>query len=50
MKTKRKVTLVAATFTLTVFVFGITGCNTVAGVGKDIERAGTVVQDAAKKK
>jgi predicted small secreted protein len=26
------------------------GCNTVAGIGKDVEKAGEVVQDAAKKK
>jgi predicted small secreted protein len=28
----------------------LSGCNTVAGVGKDVERAGEAVQDAAKKK
>jgi predicted small secreted protein len=28
----------------------LAGCNTVAGVGKDVERAGEAVQDAAKKK
>lgn len=26
----------------------IAGCNTVAGMGKDIEKAGEVVQDSAK--
>ena len=26
------------------------GCNTIQGIGKDVERAGEVVQDAAKKK
>jgi predicted small secreted protein len=26
------------------------GCNTVAGVGKDIQKAGDVIEDAAKKK
>ncbi|MET0681824.1 MAG: entericidin A/B family lipoprotein [Casimicrobiaceae bacterium] len=26
----------------------ISGCNTVAGAGKDIERGGEVVQDSAK--
>lgn len=28
----------------------LTGCNTVAGVGKDMQRAGEAVEDAAKKK
>jgi predicted small secreted protein len=28
----------------------LAGCNTVAGVGKDVEKAGEVVQDAANKK
>lgn len=26
----------------------LAGCNTVAGMGKDIEKAGEVVQDSAK--
>lgn len=26
----------------------VAGCNTVAGMGKDIEKAGEVVQDSAK--
>ena len=29
------------------FVVMITGCNTVAGAGKDIERGGQAVQDTA---
>jgi entericidin A len=28
----------------------LAGCNTIAGVGKDVEKAGEVVQDAANKK
>lgn len=28
----------------------LTGCNTVAGVGKDVQRGGQVLEDAAKKK
>ena len=28
----------------------IAGCNTMAGVGKDIQKAGETVEDAAKKK
>lgn len=31
-------------------VIGATaGCNTIAGAGKDLERGGEVIQDAAKK-
>ncbi len=29
-------------------LFVLTGCNTMAGAGKDIERGGEKVQDAAK--
>lgn len=32
------------------FVITITGCNTVQGIGKDVQKAGEVVQEAAKKK
>jgi predicted small secreted protein len=28
----------------------VSGCNTIAGVGKDVQKAGAVVEDAAKKK
>lgn len=31
-------------------LFFLTGCNTVAGIGKDVERAGEKVQEVAKKK
>jgi predicted small secreted protein len=30
--------------------FMLTGCNTVKGVGQDIQRAGEKLEDAAKKK
>jgi len=33
----------------TLFGIALTGCNTVAGAGKDIERAGESIQGAAKK-
>ncbi len=36
--------------TLIALSFALAGCNTVAGVGKDVQRAGTAVEDAAKKK
>ena len=28
----------------------LSGCNTIAGVGKDVQKAGAAVEDAAKKK
>jgi predicted small secreted protein len=31
-------------------VFALSACNTVAGIGKDVERAGEKVQEVAKKK
>jgi predicted small secreted protein len=37
--------LLAATF-----VLALTACNTVQGVGQDIQRGGQVLEDAAKKK
>ncbi len=36
--------------TLLAFAFILAGCNTVAGIGKDVQRAGGAVEDAAKKK
>ncbi|WP_101046598.1 entericidin A/B family lipoprotein [Macromonas nakdongensis] len=39
------------TFVLLLTVLGLvalTGCNTVAGIGKDVQRGGQVLQDAAK--
>ena len=32
------------------FCFAISGCNTVKGVGQDIQKAGEKIEDAAKKK
>jgi predicted small secreted protein len=32
------------------FVVSITACNTVQGVGKDVQKAGEKIEDAAKKK
>ncbi len=32
------------------FCFVITGCNTVKGVGQDIQKAGEKIEDVAKKK
>jgi entericidin A len=33
-----------------IVLLSLAACNTVAGIGKDVERAGEKVQDAAKKK
>jgi predicted small secreted protein len=32
------------------FAFALAGCNTVKGVGQDIQRAGNAVENAAEKK
>jgi predicted small secreted protein len=32
------------------FCIALTGCNTVKGVGQDIQKAGEKIEDAAKKK
>ena len=40
------------TFALLIAALGLvalTGCNTVAGLGKDVQKGGQVLQDAAKK-
>ncbi|MBU0589627.1 MAG: entericidin A/B family lipoprotein [Gammaproteobacteria bacterium] len=39
----------AALFALS-FAFVLTGCNTVKGVGQDLQKAGEKIEDAAKKK
>lgn len=36
------------TLTLAVAATALAGCNTVAGVGKDLERGGQVIRDTAK--
>jgi predicted small secreted protein len=33
-----------------VALVGLAGCNTVKGVGQDIQKAGSVIEDVAKKK
>ncbi len=35
---------------LIAFCFALTACNTIQGVGKDVKKAGEVVEEAAKKK
>lgn len=41
---KLLITLVAVSFSLAVF-----GCNTVKGVGQDLQKAGEKIEDAARK-
>jgi predicted small secreted protein len=36
--------------TLLAIAFLLAGCNTVRGVGQDVQRAGGAIEDAAKKK
>ena len=37
-------------FALAAVVVFLTGCNTIAGVGQDVQRAGEAVEDLGKKK
>jgi predicted small secreted protein len=37
-------------FALATVVVFLSGCNTLAGVGKDVQRAGEAVEDVAKRK
>ena len=38
-----------ATLIAAVFVLALAGCNTVQGIGKDMQKAGSAVENAAKK-
>ncbi|PUE57833.1 entericidin [Limnohabitans sp. Rim8] len=33
-----------------VAVMGLSACNTMRGIGQDVQKAGTAIEDAAKKK
>jgi predicted small secreted protein len=37
-------------FAIAAVVVFLSGCNTIAGIGKDVQRAGEAVEDVAKKK
>ncbi|TWO68971.1 entericidin A/B family lipoprotein [Caenimonas sedimenti] len=39
-----------ATLIALTFAFAVAGCNTMAGAGKDVQKAGEKLEDAAKKK
>ncbi|MBK6867279.1 MAG: entericidin A/B family lipoprotein [Burkholderiales bacterium] len=40
---------VASTLAAVAMVLGLAACNTVQGVGKDVQKAGSAVEGAAKK-
>jgi predicted small secreted protein len=42
----KKLTLILAT----IAAFALTGCNTMQGIGKDVQKAGEKIEDASKKK
>jgi predicted small secreted protein len=39
-----------ATLLVLSFALALAGCNTLRGAGQDIQKAGTVIEDAARKK
>lgn len=41
--------VICATF-LALFALAVSGCNTIKGVGQDVQKAGEKIEDAAKKK
>ncbi len=44
---KKIISLLAVLAMLTAISVGIVGCNTIRGAGKDIQRGGQAIQDAA---
>jgi entericidin A len=42
----KKLSLILATIT----AFALAGCNTMQGIGKDVQKAGEKIEDASKKK
>ncbi len=49
LKENTLVKKIAVLFSLTL-VFALAGCNTVKGVGQDVQKAGSVIEDSVKKK
>ena len=45
---KRSISLLLATCALLVSTFALYGCNTIHGIGQDVQRAGSAVSNAAK--
>jgi len=44
---KKSTSLLLATIALLVSTFALSGCNTVRGIGQDVQRAGSAVSNAA---
>lgn len=44
-----KLKKLTALFALSMILLGLTGCNTIQGIGKDVKKAGEVVESAGKK-
>ena len=45
---KKSTSLLWATLALLMSTFALSGCNTVRGIGQDVQRAGSAVSNAAK--
>ena len=41
--------LILRSLVLASFAFGLMACNTVKGVGQDVQKAGSAIENAAKK-
>ncbi len=40
---------IATLLSLVTFAFALAGCNTLRGMGQDIQKAGSAIEDAARK-
>lgn len=40
---------ITAFITISLIMVGLAGCNTIQGIGKDVKKAGEVVESAGKK-
>ena len=45
---KKSISLLLATFALLASTFALSGCNTIQGIGQDVQRAGSAVSNAAR--
>ena len=45
---KKSASLLLASLALIISTFALSGCNTVRGIGQDVQRAGSAVSNAAK--
>ena len=45
---KHSISLLLATTALLISTLALSGCNTVRGIGQDVQRAGSAVSNAAK--